>query len=125
MMGTEVRKIASMSTVSQLLPFLFNNGSRIDNIGMNCGKCGKDIPSAKIKGTAHQINEHCTAFSGYGFCYECRTITPVECRFADDGSFLSRSGTGWRLGIIAMDNSGLLVNAWRRLRSIVSGKDKP
>jgi len=124
MTDTDLRKIASMSTVSQLLPFLFKNGSRIHEIGMSCGKCGKDIPAAQIKGTADQINEHCTAFTGKGFCYECRTITPVECHFADDGSFLSRSGTGWRRGIITMDYPWLLVNAWRRLRTLVAKKDK-
>jgi hypothetical protein len=106
-----------MLKVNELLPLLFKNGFRINAIGFNCGNCKKNIPSTQIHGIATELNEHCMAFTGKGYCYECRTITPVECRFSDDGSFLNKSKSGWKRGNITIDYLGTAFVVWRKLKA--------
>jgi len=65
-----------------------------------------------------RINEHCISFSGHGFCYQCRTVTPIECRFSDDGSMLVKDGSGWRRSMIMQEKTGLVVMARSWLKTL-------
>ena len=120
MTDAEFRKFESTTPASEVLPFVFKNGLIVSNLGIYCGGCGQDVPSTQIRGTVLHIYEHCISFSGLGLCYECRTITSIECRFADDASFLEKSGDAWIHHMINQDEPGLIVTAWRYFKSLAN-----
>jgi hypothetical protein len=96
MTEAEFKKIEECNAVSDLLPLEFRNGTRIDEIGTTCGNCEKEIPSGTIRGSITKLNEHCISFHGHGICYGCKTVTLIDVRFADDGSFLCKINDSWK-----------------------------
>ena len=109
MTDAERREISNRPPASEMLPLIFKTGTRINSIGIECGNCGKDVPATQIRGDMSRINENCVTFAGHGLCYECRTVTPIECRFSDDGSMLIKDGSGWRHAMITQQKTGLVV----------------
>jgi len=119
MTDAERREINSKPPASEVLPLIFKNGSRINDMGLECGNCGKDISATQIRGDMSRINEHCVTFIGHGLCYQCRTVTPTECRFSDDGSMLVKDGSDWRHAMITQEKTGLVVMVQNRLKTLV------
>jgi hypothetical protein len=122
MTSEEIAKIQSMTPADKTLPITFKNGSKISKIWLSCGKCGGDVEQQHIHGDASFTNEHTIAYSGFGLCYACKTVTPLECRIIDDGTFLLKNKDGWSWNRITRDDPGLVVIAWRYLRSLVAGR---
>lgn len=90
--------IESMKTLDQMLPYRFElTGSEIKKISVSCSKCNSDINEKDIRGEFSATNQHSTALEAYAVCFApgCRTITPLVCRFGDDGTYLSQSNGCW------------------------------
>lgn len=115
-------KIAKATPVSEMVPFTFTScNTRIDSFTCDCAKCGQEIPQEHIRGESNSHNKHTIEFIGHGICYACRTLTPVNVRFADDGSFMTKTETGWNRNMITQQvDPGLVVVAWRNFRSLVA-----
>jgi hypothetical protein len=122
MTSKEIAEIQSMMPAREMLPLIFRNGSKITEIGLSCGNCGADVKQQHIRGDACPTNEHTIAYSGFGLCYACKNVTPLECRFVDDGTFLVKTKDGWTWNRITRDDPGLVVIAWRYLRSLVANR---
>jgi len=120
MTNKEIAEIESMTPADKILPLIFKNGSKITEIGLSCGNCGVDVKQQHIRGAAYSTNHHTIAYSGFGLCYACKTVTPIECRFIDDGTFLLKNKDGWVWNRITPEDLGLFVIAWRYLRSLVA-----
>ena len=122
MTSKEIAEIQSMTPADKILPLIFKNGSKITEIGLSCGNCGGDVEQQHIRGAAAPTNEHTIAYSGFGLCYACKNVTPFDCRFIDDGTFLVKTKDGWSWSRITRDDPGLLVMACRYLRTLVAGR---
>lgn len=96
MTDVELTRIMSKPAVSKSLPVSFKNGFTVCDFSVTCGKCSKEVTTNNIKGDVLQMNDSCTSFNGHALCYDCQTVTPVECRFRDDGTYLIKDGAGWR-----------------------------
>lgn len=91
-------KILAMDPISAQLPHTFHNGCMIEHITIKCAACSAELDAGKINGE-WDIREHSAAIKGYGVCYECRTITPVEFRLDDEGGTMSKDIAGnWHTG---------------------------
>lgn len=101
-----------------MLPLVFKNGTRINDMGLECGNCGKDILATQIHGDMSRMNEHCITFTGHALCYECRTFTPLGIRFFKDGSMLIKDDSGWRRSMITQEKTGLVVMARNWLKTL-------
>jgi hypothetical protein len=101
-----------------VLPLVFKNGTRINDMGLECGNCGKDILATQIHGDMSRMNEHCITFTGHALCYECRTFTPLGIRFFKDGSMLIKDDSGWRRSMITQEKTGLVVMARNWLKTL-------
>lgn len=122
MTSKEIAEIESMTPADKIFPLIFKNGSKINEFWLSCGNCGVDVKRQHIRGAAYSTNHHTIAYSGFGLCYACNTVTPIECRFVDDGTFLLKTKDGWAWNRIIRDDPGLVVIAWRYLRSLVAGR---
>lgn len=109
MTDTEFQKIMAKPAATTSLPFNFDNGFSVCSFTITCGNCGRVVPMDNIKGDAQRINDCCTSFVGYALCHECRTVTPLECRFRNDGTYLCKDGAGWRQGLISIKHPGLFT----------------
>jgi hypothetical protein len=118
MTDAERREISNQPPASEILPLIFKTGTRINSMAIACGNCGKDVPSTQIHGNMSRINEHCATFSGHGLCYQCRTVTPIDCRFSDDGSMLIKDGSGWQRSMITREKTGMVVMVRNWLKTL-------
>lgn len=100
----EADKILSMPPVAGQLPYRFANGSFVEGLAGNCISCGKEIAGEDLRGEVFAMNTNSVTVTAYAICYDCKLITPVECRFADDGTYLSKTIHGWVPGRYAEEH---------------------
>lgn len=92
----DIQNIMSLPSLTLSLPYSFGNGGRIDHIVISCACCEAELEPGAIRAEFSQITDGSTAsLKGFGLCQACKTITPLEVRFADDGSALCRNSNGW------------------------------
>jgi len=92
----EFQRILSLPSLVTSLPYSFGNGGRIDNVVISCACCEVELEPESIRAEFSQTAAGSTAsLKGYGLCQACKTITPFEVRFADDGTALCRGSNGW------------------------------
>ena len=105
-----VKKIMSLPTIAASLPYRFPKGARIDDLSCICAYCGASLEPASIRAEFTPVADGSTVlFKGFGVCYGCKTFTPLEIRFNDDGSALCR------------DSRGFYEQSWGEPQSIAGG----
>ena len=93
-------KLNSMVSFNKLFPYQRkadddNSFYKLQSISISCSQCKKDIPQNHSYGLLAEC-AHNTNLEAYGLCVDCKLITPVTCRFRDDGSYLIKSSDGWK-----------------------------
>lgn len=92
----KLQNIMSLPTLVTSLPHHFGNGGRIDDVVISCACCEVELEPESIRAEFSQSAAGSTALlKGYGICQACKTFTPFEVRFADDGTALCRGSNGW------------------------------
>ncbi len=115
----EIRKIMLLPILTTSLPYCFGNGGRIASVSIACACCDAELEPESLRAEFSQVEGGRNAtLKGYGLCYACKTITPFEVRFADDGSALCRSSDGWTAMTWgdAQDTDGFLTITGRFFR---------
>lgn len=118
MTDEKITRIMSLPTLSTTLPYYFSEtGATIYNLTIRCGKCGRHIDAANIRGVFESRNMHSASLIAYALCYEDQTATKFVGRFAADGSYLVQSMVGWQKGRWAKDEtSGFFAKLKRLLK---------
>jgi len=89
-------RIKQLPLLTESLPYFFPDGGKLNEIGFNCGGCGRPLSSHQIHGTIEEkMNGTTAALVGFGVCYECRTMSPCEVKFFSDGTSLHKKDTTW------------------------------
>lgn len=105
--------IDSLPPLCHTLPYVFTEtGGKIENLSIKCSNCGKEILASEIRGRFESFNEHSVSLTAFGLCFDDKTVTPMEVRFASDGSLLTKSPTGWVRGRWGQEQS---VSWFRKL----------
>ena len=92
------KTIDALPAMSTLLPYTFANGSRLDGMNITCGGCRTEIHQDGIQGDVVALNDNSFSLKAYAICFDCKTATPGEFRFSDDGTFLVKGKSGWKSG---------------------------
>lgn len=90
----EFSKITSLPTMAQLLPYVFENGSRIDGMTISCSICEGDVPPEHAHGEIVEYGASAT-LKAHLLCYDCAVISPFECRLRNDGTLLIKGDNSW------------------------------
>jgi hypothetical protein len=93
-------EIEQMPLLTSCLPYKFVGCSidhvTIDHINVTCGSCGTELAPDTIRGEITTVaGGRAASMISYGICFSCKTITPVTCKFHDDGTVLYKVGQGW------------------------------
>ncbi|HEY3307162.1 MAG TPA: hypothetical protein VGJ93_01790 [Desulfuromonadaceae bacterium] len=90
--------IMAMPLLSTMLPYRFGGGS-VEALSVQCSKCGEVLGPDAIRGRFEIKFQGLTAnLRAFGVCYYCRTISPIEAKFHNDGTALFKGPLGWRRG---------------------------
>lgn len=90
-------EIQQMPVLSSVLPYRFSSGSVISAFDIMCGSCGEKKSQDHIRGKFEPVAGGSAAYlRAYAVCLKCRTITPLEAQFHDDGIVLFHGPTGWK-----------------------------
>jgi len=97
LVGNDVaERIQQLPLLTESLPYTFADGGKLNEIGFNCGGCNKPLSSHEIHGTMEEkMNGTVAALTGFGVCYECRTLSPIEAKFYADGTSLHKKDNSW------------------------------
>ena len=95
----EARKIEQLPILANQIPYHFS-GAVIEGLEIPCASCGAALTEMAIRGAFDLSADEKTAhLRGHGVCYSCKTITPFESKFRNNGTCLIKSETGWRRGV--------------------------
>ena len=100
----EFEEILQKPLVRDQLPITYANGNRIEAISIDCGKCSRDLDANNIRGTISFPNQYVVVLDGHGICTDCIAVTQFECRFDDEGSFLTKYGNFWKRTMVAQND---------------------
>jgi len=85
----EAARIQSCPALSTIMPIVFDNGAKVDNLLMACSCCGADKTPEDIRVDA-TITGISAALNLWLVCYKCCLLTPATMRLRDDGTSLVR-----------------------------------
>jgi len=91
-------RIDLMPCFNELLPFKFGK-NRLETLSVNCAGCGVEVTVENIRGSIEATGDGKTAtIQAYAMCYGCRTISPVDAKFHDDGTAIFKGPNSWVKG---------------------------
>lgn len=93
--GKMIARAEELPLLSSLLPLKFANGAEIGGFAYCCAQCKDEIGPESIRADITALNPHVYNLEAYGLCYECKLISPLSARLADDGSMLLLKASGW------------------------------
>lgn len=115
--------IEALPLLITALPYQFGD-SVIDHLNVSCACCGKTLEPDIIRGKFEIKAKGATAsLLAYGLCFDCRTITPIEAKFHNDGTALFKGPNGWsqrrwdvsRRNNVVMLSIRLIKRKWQQL----------
>jgi hypothetical protein len=96
----------ALPALSASFPLVFADGARWDELTGHCGRCSRPIEADNLKGSASawwsKLGPFVYDVRAFGYCPECRLLTPFHYRMHQD-----------------MSMTGLMDGEWCRWRSPV------
>ena len=117
---TELKEIISLPRFTDILPLVFQNGSKVEDLIAVCSCCGGDVSKENTHVRMNTM-EHVVALEGFALCFNCKVITPFALRLRGDGTMLSRGPDGWNESRYAPENKVGVLSKLKSLRDFMAG----
>lgn len=80
--------------VAGQLPMVFPNGARWDTFRGTCGSCPHVFEATELRGPVTQPFAGVFVVDAWGYCSECRRLTPFQYRLTEDMGMTGRAPDG-------------------------------